>query len=230
MATNTLYLFIIGILPSFVWFFFYLHEDEEHPEPPRTLFYAFVAGGVATFFTLGPQLAINNILSGIGIGQYSPISLTILAGIEEVMKFLAVYIVIAKRPEFDEPIDAMMYMVVAALGFAAVENVASALQGPTQGLTQAATLQVIALRFIGATLLHSLSSALVGYYWGLAMVAGQNYGMMIIEGIGVATVLHAAFNILILLYRPETLVATLFLIVASFFILNDFEKLKIHDR
>ena len=42
---------------------------------------------------------------------------------EEVAKYLIIKIRILRDPEFDEPIDAMIYMIIAGLGFAALENI-----------------------------------------------------------------------------------------------------------
>jgi RsiW-degrading membrane proteinase PrsW (M82 family) len=221
---------LIGLLPSFVWLYFFIREDERHPEPKRLIAYAFIAGCLSTFFVVGPQSLLQSILPKIGLEVYSPISLFFLGAIEEFFKFIAIYVVIAWRRDFDEPVDAMVYMIVAALGFAAVENVASVfkvgdplLGGPNQ-------VDIASLRFVGATLLHVLASAIVGYYWGLSMVARGQLVSHIAEGIGVATLLHAVFNSLILIYGPETFVATLVLVAASFFILNDFEVLKAYHK
>ncbi len=238
---------IVGLIPSFVWLMFFLREDEAYPEPKRLLFYVFLSGAATTLFVFGPQFFLAQVLGSVGIETMSVLGLFLLAGIEELFKFIAVYITVAWRKDFDEPLDAMIYMIVASLGFAAMENIASAFQWTSVFLPQAlGPVEITSLRFIGATLLHSLSSALVGYYWGMAMVArsaktsmpamnpstGENRpktpgtAMIILEGIGVATLLHAAFNYLILRYRPETMIATLFLVAIAFFVLNDFEKLK----
>lgn len=216
----------LGLVPSFVWIWFFLREDEAHPEPKRLIFYVFLSGAAMTFFVFGPQILLNNILTSLGIEPYSALSLFLLGGLEEVGKFLAVYFTVRKRKEFDEPIDAMIYMIISALGFAAIENIASAFQGLPQVVGETDILEITALRFIGATLLHSLSSAFIGYYWGLAMARGKDYFKLIAEGIGIATLLHAVFNSLIIVYGPETLLATLFLVSTAFFVLNDFEKLK----
>lgn len=217
----------LGLLPSFVWLLFYVHEDADHPEPNRLLFYTFLAGGSITFFVLGPQLLIGGGLNALGSSPYSPIGLFILAGTEELFKFLAAYIVVGRRKEFDEPIDAMVYMIVAALGFAAVENVASIVRGGIPLIIDNETAQILSLRFIGATLLHTVSSAFVGYYWGIAKARNGQYFALVLEGIGVATLLHAIFNGFILIYKPEAMIGTLFLVIASFFVLNDFEELKL---
>ena len=33
-----------GLLPAFLWLFFWLREDKEHPEPKGLLFFTFLAG------------------------------------------------------------------------------------------------------------------------------------------------------------------------------------------
>ena len=43
--------------------------------------------------------------------------------VEEVVKFMAIRFMILNDPEFDEPVDAMIYMITASLGFAAIENI-----------------------------------------------------------------------------------------------------------
>jgi RsiW-degrading membrane proteinase PrsW (M82 family) len=127
--------------------------------------------------------------------------------------------VISKRPEFDEPIDAMIYMITAALGFAAVENVAAIYATSMPNILETTT-----LRFFGATLLHTLSSGLIGYYWAKSILA-NNSKKILIFGLMFGTSLHAVFNYLIIRYEP-VIVPTIFLIIFALFILHDFEKLK----
>jgi RsiW-degrading membrane proteinase PrsW (M82 family) len=209
---------ILGLLPSFAWLIFYLSEDK-NPEPKKTLFFAFIAGGFSTFVVLALQTFINKIAISGGIQEHSPISFLILGGLEEIFKFLAVYLVISKRPEFDEPIDAMIYMITAALGFAAVENVAAIYATSMPNILETTT-----LRFFGATLLHTLSSGLIGYYWAKSILA-NNSKKILIFGLMFGTSLHAVFNYLIIRYEP-VIVPTIFLIIFALFILHDFEKLK----
>ena len=115
-------------------------------------------------------------------------------------------------------------------GFAAVENVASIARSSLFITAEVGRIEVLSLRFIGATLLHSLSSALVGYYWGLAMLQKHKFSLLILEGLGVAIILHAVFNYLIVLFGPSSPLALLLLITTSFFIFNDFEQLKTNDE
>lgn len=208
---------ILGLLPSFAWLIFYLEEDP-HPEPKKLIFETFLAGALITFIVLGVQSFSNNILSGNGIAPYSILSFLALGAIEEIFKFYAAYLVIEDHEkDFDEPVDAMIYLIVAALGFAAVENIAAVFNA------KEIALETTTLRFIGATLLHTTSSGLLGYYWARSIIEKKR--KLLFFGILSATLLHTIFNYLIIRFEPAT-IPTAFLIISALFILYDFEKLK----
>ncbi|HVM76664.1 MAG TPA: PrsW family glutamic-type intramembrane protease [Candidatus Paceibacterota bacterium] len=217
---------ILGLLPGFAWLIFYLGE-EPHPEPKRFIVLTFVVGIAFGFFTIGIEELFNSAAGSIGIQELSIVSLLALALIEELMKFAAAHFVIAKNAEFAEPVDAMIYMVVAALGFATLENIgaiANISLGGTQTAIVASVFQTVSLRFIGATLLHSLTSAIIGYYWSLGLARGKEKRYLV-PGFIAATVIHATFNYLVLNYG-DIAYAVIFLMVIGFFVLHDFEKLK----
>lgn len=209
---------IIGSLPALIWLAFFLWEDEKRPEPKRLILSTFILGGIIAFIALQFQVQLNKLLLSFGAGQFGFTAVLLMAGIEEVLKFLLVYWWVHKRKEFDEPIDAMVYLIIAALGFATVENIASVSRS-------AAGLELMTLRFVGATLLHSLSSGLVGFYWAKAIVYKQHLLGKITQGLIIAILVHGAFNILVLKYGPAWQ-ATIFLAFVGFFVLNDFEDLK----
>ncbi len=224
MFTNIL-LIALGAIPSLAWLIFYLREDARHPEPRKLILYTLIAGALVTVFVLQIQIIVNDWVTGKGFSTYSFISFVLLGAVEEIFKFLAVYFAVSRRKEFDEPIDAMVYMVVASLGFAMVENIASIFQSHSITFTSPGPLETTALRFVGATLLHSLTSGVVGYYWGKAIAAGSGRFTGIAWGLVLATLLHAFFNYLIIKSEPVAL-PLIFLMFMGLFVLNDFEKLK----
>lgn len=226
----------LGLLPGFAWLYFYLREDC-HPEPKKLITLTFFAGALVTVFAFIIQkffgCLVFNYCGGvlenfvpaqpgvIGVGL-----LVFLALVEEFFKFGAAYIVVHRSEFFDEPIDAMIYMVVAALGFATVENlgvVGTYLTGES-GTALSAVAGTISLRFVGATLLHTLASGLVGYYWAKTI---REFGVkrFLVAGIGLASLLHAIFNYVIISYESVAY-SIILLVTIGFFILNDFEKLK----
>jgi len=212
---------ILGLLPSFAWLIFFLKEDV-HPEPKKMISRAFIAGALVAFVAVGLQLLLRNILQSFQIDEYHLVSFSLFGFIEEALKFLAAYLVVRKSRFFDEPIDAMIYMITAALGFAMVENIA--VMSNIEILSEA--FGIITLRFVGATLLHALSSGLVGYYWAKGLLGIGNWKLEIVKGIVFATLLHMVFNYLILISKEIIIYPIIFLTIAALFIFWDFEKIK----
>lgn len=215
-----------AVVPGLAWLFFFLKEDI-HPEPKRLILYTFGMGVLVSVPIIMVQVAGQAlILSTI---ESIIILILFLALVEETFKFLAAYVSVGKHPAFDEPVDAMIYMIVAALGLATAENlfVLADLVG-TKGLVAFTEIVDIAvLRFVGATFLHALTSGLVGYYWARGKILGS-VKKLVAVGIIIATLVHLGFNILILTFQDIDFLIypSLFLIGASFFLFKDFEKLR----
>ncbi|MBC7836958.1 PrsW family intramembrane metalloprotease [Acetobacteraceae bacterium] len=183
--------FLGGVLPALLWLFFWLLEDRCEPEPKRYIFLCFVAGGLAVF----PVYYIERFAMAYFTGA---MLLFIWAASEELLKFFAAYVTALRAHVFDEPLDAVIYMVTAALGFSAVEN-ALFLMGPLSQGDILGTIVTGDLRFIGATLLHTLSSATIGI--ALALSFSKNLvvrKMATLLGVVLAIILHTLFNFFIL--------------------------------
>lgn len=224
LKTMSLIAILLGLLPGFAWLFFYLQEDL-HAEPKRLIARTFLFGAAAAVFALAAEIVLNAQFGLARAGKFAFGSFLVFALVEETAKFVAAYRSIHKHPAFDEPVDAMIYLVIAALGFATVENLGAAAGAVAgRGALLASVFATTTIRFVGATLLHTLASAIVGYFWAQGI---RRFGtrIYIVIGLAAATVLHAAFNLLIITF--ESIVqAILLLVVAGFFILGDFEKLK----
>jgi RsiW-degrading membrane proteinase PrsW (M82 family) len=124
------------------------------------------------------------------------------------MKYLMARVTVLRRREDDEPIDPVIYMVTVALGFAAAEN-ALFLLSPLSGDTVLQTVMTGNLRFVGATLLHVLSSAVIGVMLGLSFYKSKRARRWYtVGGVILAALLHSAFNFLILNTAEEHLMRT----------------------
>ena len=229
IGINTSYLFLT-FLPPLVWLLFYLREDR-HPEPKYLLLLAFIGGMASALFAVLGECVFINVLgnscrNGLS-GSINPYLLFLgIALIEEYAKYLAVKFLILKRSEFDEPVDAMIYMMTSAMGFAALENALFIFPIFHQNLLSG--LQVAASRFLGANLLHALSSGLVGFFLARAWFHPKRHHFVAL-GIILATLLHATFNYLILVKEvlPQGPLYLIFLLtVAAVVIFIDFAKLK----
>jgi len=214
---------VCGLLPGFAWLVFYMTEDP-HPEPGRLIVLTFFTGIAFGFFTIIIEQFFDGAATSIGVQELSVLSLLGLALIEEVMKFAAAHFAVGKSPQMEYPIDHMIYMIVAALGFATLENIGAISAIPLQGAYIGAFFATASLRFVGATLLHTLTSGIVGYHWAMG-IAKKNVAKGLAIGFLYATLLHAFFNYLILNYGNIAYTVVL-LMIAGFFVLNDFEKLK----
>lgn len=228
IGTNAGYL-ILTFLPPIFWLLFYLREDR-HPEPKRLLILAFLGGMasaglaiVAEMLVIGQDglLALDERLIRNAILIFLVIGL-----IEEYVKYLPVKILIEKRADFDEPVDAMIYMMTSALGFAALEN--SLFIFPILRDNIFTGLEVTANRFLGANLLHALSSGIVGFFLARAWFHPHRRHFLAL-GVVLAALLHTAFNSLILtreILTQGTLYLVLLLATMAVMVFIDFERLK----
>ncbi len=191
--------FLAGILPSLLWLSFWLLEDKKHPEPKKFLFFTFLAGmAIVVPVVLPLEKLVQAQASLAGYASEGLLVLLLWAFIEEVFKFAAAYAAALHWRVFDEPMDGMIYMITAALGFAALENMLFLLTPLSLGKIDQ-TIITGDLRFIGATLLHVLTSATVGLCLAFAFkkaVSVRRFAALF--GVVLATALHTAFNFFIL--------------------------------
>jgi RsiW-degrading membrane proteinase PrsW (M82 family) len=203
----------IGLILGIVWLSFFLLEDDEHPEPKSLLFATFVLGLASAWVAIACEQIFAMNSPAWGIADYSRISLVVNSLIEESIKFGVIWIFIRKSRFFDEPIDRMIYMITASLGFATMENLLFFLSA-TMNMNELVNLAL--LRFIGATLMHAIASGFLGYFWSRKKI---------VWGVAGAILIHAGFNEMILKSGPA-LMPTIFLVVLAFLLFGYFDKLR----
>ncbi len=183
-----------GIIPSLIWLWFWLQEDKESPEPAGLLIISFCLGMAAVYLVLPLQK-----FSVLLVPSSQPtLQATLLAVIEEVAKFAAVFVIALKSSYFDEPMDGVIYLVTAALGFAAMENILYLLKDFNHGGSLVALLNASS-RFIGATILHTISSAIVGITIAFSFYQSRiTKFVAVLLGLAIASLLHAYFNLSIM--------------------------------
>jgi len=196
MSNYFLYL-VLGILPSTIWLLFYLKKDV-HPEPTRKILEVFFRGAVAAVLAALIEIVILKGLLALNPTGSAYLVLYIFLGIaliEESLKYLAVRQRVFSDPEFDEPLDAIVYMIIASLGFAALENIFLFFSENLQVLE---TVLVSGLRFVGATLLHTLCSGTFGYFIALSFLKNKKRPVFFLIGFLTATALHGLYNFFIM--------------------------------
>ncbi len=222
-----------GVLPSLAWLFYYLRKDL-HPEPKRMIIKIFIFGALITGPALLVQLGLLRLISQFSTWPTLSSFLTwffAIALVEELFKYSIVRFAILQSPELDEPLDIMLYMVVAALGFAAAENVLYLFPpagNPSFNAIIQATVTISFIRFIGATFLHTLCSALVGYFVALATLRARKRHLLAATGILLATFLHGLYDFsIITLHGPwAAFVPVLIIALLAVFMLYDFDEIK----
>ena len=190
-----------GALPALAWLWFWLREDK-HPEPRSLLALAFFVGMLTVVVTIPAQKFAATLITST---TYVFIAWSF---IEEIFKYSAARIAILWRKDVDEPIDTVIYMITVALGFAAVEN-ALFLLSPLSGSGFMSIFLTGNLRFIGATLLHVLSSAVIGIFLALSFYKRpRERAFYACLGVILAAVLHSTFNFFILHTSDQNLFRT----------------------
>ena len=223
---------ILAVLPSLIWLFFYLKEDL-HPEPRLWLFIIFLMGVALAPVVIFMEMAIGKILNFWAVIPFeSGILMFVIAPlVEEAAKYGAVHLSLNKNPVLDEPDDCMIYVIVAALGFAAIENVFAIFSfisiGAPGYLSDA--FNFMSMRFISAVALHGLASGIIGYYFARFYFVKRN-PLLIVWGLFLASLLHGIYNFLLFKdgqYMSLILTAGVLLAAAALVIFL-FNRLKYH--
>lgn len=221
---DIVYALLGGILPVLLWLWFWLKEDAKKPEPLGLIALSFVAGMVAVIVALGLEKLATLFI------ERGTLLLFAWATIEEVVKFSTVILIGLRSRFFDEPVDALVYMITAALGFAALENTLF-LIGPLANGGYLESLVTGNLRYIGATLLHVAASGVMGAFIAASFYKGRAVRVLSAAlGLFFAIVLHTLFNFFIILedgkYTFIVLMGLWFVITAIIFLFEQIKKIK----
>jgi len=217
-----LYAALGGILPALFWLWFWSREDNVHPEPRMRIMMAFIGGMAAVALVYPLERLAHEYFGGINTSTVFSWAL-----IEELIKYIMVALIALHSKDFDEPMDAMIYLITVALGFAALENTLFILNPLLSG-ESVQGFMTINERFIGASLLHVVCSGLIGFCVGLQFYSKKLKRMLWrVIGISVAVALHTVFNLFIIHENGQnTLTVFSVLWIFVLIILLLFERIK----
>jgi len=175
-----------AVVPSLllIWYFW---AGDVQPEPGRVLWATFGLGVLSVIPVLMVELPVARLLAPI----HDPYLHGVLdaffgaAAPEEGFKLLVLLAYCDRHPEFDEPMDGIVYGAVASLGFATLENVLY-VSGGGIGLA--------ALRAVTAVPLHAFGGAILGYYVGQAKFTPKHRFRLILTGYLLAFALHGLYD------------------------------------
>ncbi|MFW6035395.1 MAG: PrsW family intramembrane metalloprotease [Halothermotrichaceae bacterium] len=182
------YLFLVSILPGILWVWYFYRQDRYDPEPKHLIVRDFIWGIVLVVpagllerpfgSILNPQTPLLLLFIG---------TVFVVGVVEEGLKSYAVYRLHYNHPEFDEPVDGIIYGVTVGLGFAAFENLFyTILFGYRVGLVRA----------VLTSLAHASFTGIFGY--NLSQAKETSDRARIIYGFLLVALLHGIYNFLVI--------------------------------
>ena len=148
-----------AVAPVLFLLFFIYYKDKKAPEPTDLLFKAFrygILSAIVVMVVLSPFASAGepaNFMQSLRVSFFE-------AGIpEEFFKWLFLYFLVWRSPQFDEYIDGIVYAVFVSMGFACLENVMYVLPNGMACAVSRALLSVPA---------HFLFAVIMGYYFSMA--------------------------------------------------------------
>lgn len=210
-----------GAVPAILWLWFWMYqEDRDEPEPVGLVVISFIIGAIMVLVAMWMEKF------SMGFIQNNTIQTIVWASIEELLKLIGISFIIFGNNIIRKPIDYPMYFLATALGFAAFENVLYLIK-PLSINDNVVGMLTGNLRFLGSTLLHAISSAMIGSALGLSFYLKNNKFIYLIMGITCAIALHSVFNFFIMKGSGENFLSVFgFLWVVAIINILIFEKLK----
>jgi len=178
---------ILAVLPPILIAYYVYQKDKYDKEPKSLIIKSFLFGclGIipAIFLELFAEGMFTNLFLYVFIG---------IALVEEGVKYFFLKKYLFNKPEFNEPMDGIVYAVMISLGFATVENIFYVFNHPGQEM------QVAIMRMFTAIPLHAACGVILGYFVGLAKFS-DNKNILLYKGLFLATLVHGLYNYFIFL-------------------------------
>jgi len=212
-----MHLLLIALSPVFIILFYVYFRDKYEKEPIRLLIRALIAGA----FVVVPVMFAGQFLQTLKpeMGKVGDAFYTsfILAGFtEEFFKFVILYLIIWRNPNFNEKFDGIVYAVFVSLGFAAVENILYVSDGGVK---------VAMLRAVTAVPAHALFGIRMGYFFGIAHMYSELRRPFLFKALMVPVLLHGIYDFMLLSNVGILLLAFIPYLVWMYF--SGFRKMKV---
>ncbi|MCK9222228.1 MAG: PrsW family glutamic-type intramembrane protease [Limnochordia bacterium] len=183
---NPFWIFVLSLVPGLAWVYYFYRQDPVL-EPVQLIFKVFLFGMLAVFPAGIIEAPFHMMLSNpTSTFALFLVSFLVVGVVEESLKFAAAVLAVRHSGEFDQVVDGVIYLVTAALGFAAVEN---------YYYTTAFGISIAPARAIVASLAHASFSGVLGYYWGLGR---HSRPFLTVKGWVLAVLLHGLYDFLLL--------------------------------
>jgi len=219
-------LFIACFPPLFLMYVIY-RLDKHEREPLSVIAKVFVLGCL----TVIPILIVGSMAGALfEAPDWSNFARTYFAGtlniklllyaifcvalIEEYFKYLVLTKYAYNRKAFNEPMDGIVYGVIASLGFALVENIVYVFYYANDA---AEGMRIGILRMFTAIPAHALMGVIMGYYVGKAKFNRRNEKALMMKGLIGAITLHALYDYFLFLRNAMAIFAVASIVMAIVF-------------
>ena len=162
LLNNYMTLLLVTILPSLLLIIFFVRSDKFR-EPTSSIIKIFCYGILIIIPAYIVNTYLGDFFSKLNINEKLIDSFLTAAPVEEGLKFFILYYVVYQMRDFDEPIDGMVYGIVASLGFATLENIYYVYVLKDYFETTSMALAIV--RSFTAIPAHALFGAFMGYYF-----------------------------------------------------------------
>jgi len=190
-----MYLLLLALAPAIIIMMYVYYRDRYEKEPVKLILKGILLGAIIIF----PVGLVENLILEYG-KLFKPIAKAAWDGFvaagatEEAFKYLMVFILIWRNPNFNEKFDGIVYAVSVSLGFAAIENLFYVFSQNS--------IQVGLLRAFTAVPGHTIFGIVMGFYLGLARFSKQNKGKWLLKAFLVPWLLHGTYDFMIMSGYP----------------------------
>ena len=178
-----------GALPAALLMAVVERLDARRPEPKGLLRQVALWGGLATLPVALVEAGLVLVGPEEGVAHALYTAFVVAALVEEAAKALVMYLLVWRHPAFDERLDGIVYATRAGLGFAMVENILYLWRAPE---TAPGFVALFVLRAAFAVPGHAIYAGFMGYWAARRRFDGLGPGLL--GGLGVAVVLHGAYD------------------------------------
>lgn len=179
-------LLLVALAPGLVIAMYVYLRDKYDREPFKLIAWTFVFGVIAAVVAALTESAFPYDEKSATLLASAANATLVVAPIEEVAKFLVVWLFAYRSREFNEPFDGVVYCVMASMGFATIENVGYVMDGGMGIGIERAFISVPG---------HAAYGVIMGYYMGRAkFTQAGNSRLLLLTGLVLATVTHGLFD------------------------------------
>jgi len=178
---------VLAVAPPLLIAYYVYQKDKYDKEPKSLIIKSFLFGCLGIIPAIFLELFAKGMFSNLFLYVFIGIAL-----VEEGVKYFFLKKYLFNKPDFNEPMDGIVYAVMISLGFATVENIAYVLNNEGQEMN------VALIRMFTAIPLHAACGVILGYFVGLAKFS-DNKNILLYKGLFLATLVHALYNYFIFL-------------------------------